>query len=59
MLLQGLTLGENLDEAEDLYFRGRPEAASMSFGTAPVPHAAHASRETDLLGLFPPQEPKR
>jgi hypothetical protein len=66
LLLRGLTLGENRDEAESLYFRGQTEAASTSFWAAPVPQAEanhdsfnRASRETDLLGLFPLQDPKR
>lgn len=61
LLLRGLTVGATRDEAESLYFGGRADALEpTSFRTEPVHQAAaRAGRDTDLLGLFPPQEPKR
>jgi hypothetical protein len=67
LLLQGLTLGASRDEAESLYFVQRTPIAeaTISGSRAPIPQAeanrnaaTRVSRETDLLGLFPPQEPK-
>jgi hypothetical protein len=67
-LLQGLALGESTNEAESLYFRRRgaitPTPAAV-FAASPVVSADEGARpdsmngETDLLGLFPPQETKR
>ena len=63
-LLNGLTLGDSLDEAESLYF-GRhlpiPQPYASSSG-APLPQLLKSGGDrtaTDLLGLFPPQETQR
>jgi hypothetical protein len=66
-LLQGLTLGETVGDAEDLYFDRRvAPSASLAPRGAASPVVASADRApspasnvgADLLGLFPPQEHK-
>jgi hypothetical protein len=58
LLLQGLTLGENRDEAESLYFGQKAAIGDSRVFDVRAPNTRAEDRETDLLGLFPTQEPK-